>query len=90
VLTDFDATADFVGNAGPPNPETSRRRSPRRSAETPRALLHDIISGGSFQSVTVPGAADPGFVLQSTNSASPDMLTDLGGKWHYAPLSTTK
>jgi hypothetical protein len=44
VLTDFDATADFVGNADPPNPETSRRRSPRRSAETPRALLHDINS----------------------------------------------
>jgi hypothetical protein len=42
VLPDLDFTADLVGNADLPIPGTSWRRSPRRSAETPRALLHDI------------------------------------------------
>jgi len=39
---DFAVLTDLLANATPSHPGSSRRRSHRRSAETPRALLHDI------------------------------------------------
>jgi hypothetical protein len=43
VLVDLDRTPDFVGNAELlPKRQPAGDAVPRRSAETPRALLHDI------------------------------------------------
>lgn len=53
--------------------------------DLPNSLVTTV---GAFQSIAIPGTADPGFVLQPTNPAAQDVLTDLGGKWHYAPLAT--
>jgi hypothetical protein len=44
VLTDPDLTADFVGNAELLPNGNQPASLPRRSAETPHALLHDIKS----------------------------------------------
>jgi hypothetical protein len=40
---------------------------------------------GHFETVTVPGAADPGFILQDTTSRHRYMFTNAGGRWHAAP-----
>jgi hypothetical protein len=42
-------------------------------------------SGGWFEAVTFPGSAGPAFVMESSSSSSPAVLTDAGGTWHVAP-----
>ncbi len=55
----------------------------------PASLNYYVWSGlhlrfGQFEAVTVAGAADSGFVLEGSGSSHPDVLTDAGGRWHYA------
>ncbi len=56
----------------------------------PASLNYYLLSGGydvtygQFKAVTVPGTADPGFVLEGSGSTRPDVLTDAGGRWHAA------
>jgi hypothetical protein len=38
-----------------------------------------------FDAVAVPGATDPGFIMQGGSSATQAMITDAGGAWHVAP-----
>jgi len=44
----------------------------------------DDVTYGQFEAVTVPGAADPGFVLGGSGASRPEVLTDAGGRWHAA------
>lgn len=37
-----------------------------------------------FEAITVEGAQDPGFVVESSGSAPTSVLTDVGGTWHVA------
>jgi hypothetical protein len=56
----------------------------------PTSLNYYLLSGGydvtygQFAAVTVPDAADPGFVLQGRRSSRKDVLSDAGGRWHVA------
>jgi len=56
----------------------------------PTSLNYYTLSGGydvtygRFEAVTVPGAADPRFVLGGSGASRPEVLTDAGGRWHAA------
>jgi hypothetical protein len=43
------------------------------------------LSGGWFEAVTVPGTADPAFMMQGAASSASEVLSDAGGYWHVAP-----
>jgi hypothetical protein len=38
-----------------------------------------------FDAVAVPGATDPGFIMQGGSSATQAVITDAGGAWHVSP-----
>jgi hypothetical protein len=42
-------------------------------------------SGGWFEAVTVPGTADPAFMMEGASTPAPAVLTGTGGTWHVAP-----
>lgn len=50
----------------------------------PASLDSFGVSGGWFEAVSVSGARDPGFLMESSGSPHPEVLTDLGGTWHAA------
>ena len=61
-----------------------------RVEDVPPSLDYFRVGYGAwFEAVTVRGAPDPGFFLEDSGSARPDVLTDTGGNWHAALYKAT-